>query len=128
MQPRLRVNYAHGWVSSLADASGVIIELKNAESMSGEAAARLGFRPSGEAGVSEAYAEAGVRHEFLGTMEAEVSGLIYTVALRGKAAFVSGWLSACLFEDRLLLSMEAGFAKGEEADEITATGAVRLIY
>jgi outer membrane autotransporter protein len=128
MQPRLRVNYAHGWVSSLADASGVIIDLKNAESLSGEAAARLGFRPSGVARVSDIYAEAGVRHEFLGTMEAEVSGLIYTDALPGTAAFVSGGLSASLLDDRLSLSLAAGYARGEEADEITATGAVRLVY
>ncbi len=128
MQPRLRVNYVHGWVSSLADGSSVIIDLKNAESLSGEAAARLGFRPNGEAGASDVYAEAGVRHEFLGTMEAEVSGLIYTDALPGTAAFVSAGLSASLLKDRLSLSLEAGYARGEEADEITATSALRLKY
>ena len=78
--------------------------------------------------MSDVHAEAGVRHEFLGTMEAEVSGLIYTDALPGTAAFVAGGLSARLLDDRLLLSLEAGYAKGEDADEITATGAVRLIY
>jgi hypothetical protein len=95
----------------------------------GETAARLGFRPGGdEAGVSDIYAEAGVRHEFLGTMKAEVSDLIYTDALPGTAAFVSGGLSARLLEDKLVLSLEAGYAKGEEVEEITATGALRLVY
>jgi outer membrane autotransporter protein len=112
----------------LADGSGVIIDLKNAESLSGEAAARLGFRPNGGAGASDVYAEAGVRQEFLGTMEAEVSSLIYSDALPGTAAFVAGGLSASLLKDRLSLSLEAGYAKGEEAGEITATGAFRLIY
>lgn len=69
-----------------------------------------------------------IRHEFLGNTEAEVSGLLYSDALPGTAAFVSGGLAASLFGDKLSLSLEAGYAKGEEAEEITATGAVRLIY
>jgi outer membrane autotransporter protein len=128
LQPRLRVSYAHGWASDFADSSGEVIDLKNADSLLGDAAARLGFRPGDEARVSDVYAEAGVRHEFLGDMQAEVSSLIYTDALPGTAAFVSGGLSASLLEDKLLLSLEAGYAKGEEADEITATGALRLVY
>jgi hypothetical protein len=69
-----------------------------------------------------------VRHEFLGETEAEVSGLIYADALPGTTGFVSGGVAVRLLEDKLSLMLEAGYAKGDEAEEMTATVAVTLIY
>jgi outer membrane autotransporter protein len=128
VQPRLRVSYAHGWASDFADSSGEEIDLKNAGRLLGDAAARLGFRPGDEARVSDIYAEAGVRHEFLGETEAAVSGLVYKDALPGTTAFVSGGLAVRLLQDKLSLLFEASYAKGDAAEELTATGALRLMY
>jgi hypothetical protein len=33
-----------------------------------------------------------------------------------------------MIEDKVLLSLEAGYAKGDEAEEFTASAALRLVY
>jgi outer membrane autotransporter protein len=124
VQPRLRLNYAHASPTSFEDASGERIALKSAESLTGEAAARLGL----DIGSGKIYVDGGLRREFLGETEAEVSRLTFTDGLPGNLAFIAGGLAFSLFEDRLLLALETGYAKGDEAEEITATGALRMMY
>ncbi len=120
----MRLNYAQAAATSLEDASGERIDLEAAESLAGEAAARLGL----VLGSGEIYVDGGMRHEFLGETEAEVSGLTFTDALPGTSGFVSGGLLLRMIEDKVLLSLEAGYAKGDEAEEFTASAALRLVY
>ena len=124
VQPRLRLNYAHAASSSLEDASGGQIDLGAANSLTGEVAARLGVA----LGASEAYLDGGVRHEFLGETEAQVSGLTFADALPGTSGFVSGGLLLRMLDDKVLLSLEAGYAKGDEGEELTANAALRVVY
>jgi hypothetical protein len=124
VQPRVRLNYAQAAATRLEDASGERIDLEAAESLAGEAAARLGL----VLGSGEIYVDGGMRHEFLGETEAEVSGLTFTDALPGTSGFVSGGLLLRMIEDKVLLSLEAGYAKGDEAEEFTASAALRVVY
>jgi outer membrane autotransporter protein len=123
-RPRMRLNYAHAWASSFEDASGVTIDLKNADMLTGEVAARLGA----SAGTNELYIEGGMRNEFLGETRAEVSDLVFSDALPGTIAFASAGATIGMMHDVLSLSLNAGYAKGQSAEELNATLALRLDY
>jgi hypothetical protein len=57
-----------------------------------------------------------------------VSGLSFNDALPGTSGFGSGGLLLRMFDDKVLLSLEAGYARGEQGEELTAHTALRLVY
>ena len=63
-----------------------------------------------------------------GETEAEVSDLFFTAGLPGTLGLLSAGASAGLFGDAIFLSLDLGYARGEDAEEITATGALRMIF
>jgi outer membrane autotransporter protein len=128
LQPRARLSYAHAWAGSFADGGGESIDLENTETLVGEAALRYGARVALKAVNADFYVEAGARHEFLGKAKAEVSGLSFTHELPGTSGLVAGGVSVPLLEDKLSLVVESSYAKGEDAEEFTATGALRVMY
>src|SRR5215211_7235686 len=98
--------------------SDPMVELSDGDSLASEVGARVGTPlPHGEL-----YLDAGVAHEFLGEMQADVSGLTFSNDLPGTVGLVSAGLTTRAAEDRLLLTLETGYAKGPEAEEFTATG------
>jgi outer membrane autotransporter protein len=125
-EPGARLAYVHAWTGSFEDGSAETVDLKNAESLVGELSARLGVRLPHI--LTDFHVDAGMRHEFFGETEAEVSGLSYTHELPGTVGFISTGLTMTLMEDKLSLVLESGYAKGEHAEEITATGALRINY
>jgi outer membrane autotransporter protein len=124
LQPRLRLNYARGASTSFEEASGTTVRLESAESLTGEAAARLGFPL--ESG--EIYLDGGLRHEFLGETEAIVSGLTFSDTLPGTSGFLAGGLAWRMLEDKVLLGLEGSYSKGSEGEELMASAALRLVY
>jgi hypothetical protein len=46
----------------------------------------------------------------------------------GTVGLLSAGMIMTLIEDKLTLVLESGYAKGDDAEEITATGALRVIY
>ena len=99
----------------LFDPQHALIALEAADSLSGEAAARLGVQLA----VGEVYVEGGLRHEFLHQSLAEVSGLTFSGESPGSVGFMAGGVSLMLF-DKVRLGLEATYAAGEEAQEVTA--------
>jgi outer membrane autotransporter protein len=128
LQPRARLSYAHAWAGSFADGSGMSIDLENSQTLVGEAALRYGARVALKGVDADFYVEAGARHEFLGETEAEVSGLSYTHELPGTSGLVAGGVTVPLLADKLSLVVESSYAKGEDTEEFTATGALRVMY
>ncbi|HKG75782.1 MAG TPA: autotransporter domain-containing protein, partial [Aestuariivirgaceae bacterium] len=118
VQPHAGVDYVHAKGDSFEDASGATVKLSDGNSLAGEVGARVGTPlPHGEL-----YLDAGVAHEFLGEMQADVSGLTFSNDLPGTVGLVSAGLTTRAAEDTLLLTLETGYAKGPEAEEFTATG------
>jgi outer membrane autotransporter protein len=118
VQPHAGVDYVHAKADSFEDASGATVELSDGDSLAGEVGARVGMPlPHGEL-----YVDAGIAHEFLGEMQADVSGLTFSNDLPGTVGVVSAGLTTRAAEDKLLLTLETGYAKGPEAEEFTATG------
>jgi outer membrane autotransporter protein len=118
VQPHAGVDYVHAKADSFEDASGATVELSDGDSLAGEVGARVGMPlPHGEL-----YVDAGIAHEFLGEMQADVSGLTFSNDLPGTVALVSAGLTMRAAEDRLLLTLETGYAMGPDAEEFTATG------
>jgi outer membrane autotransporter protein len=118
VQPSAGLDYVHAKADSFEDASGATIELSNGDSLAGELGARFGAALP----HAELYFDAGVSHEFLGETRAEVSGLTFSNDLPGTVGLVSAGLSTRAADDKLLLTLETGYAKGPEAEEFTATG------
>jgi len=87
-------------------------------------AARLGAR----LGAADLYAEFGLSHEFLGESRAEVSGLTFTNERPGTAGQISAGASLPLLQDKLVWSVDAGYALGPDSEEFTATTALRVAY
>jgi outer membrane autotransporter protein len=118
LQPHAGADYVYAQAGSFEDASGTTIDLNNSDSLSGELGARFGAAlPHGEF-----YLDAGVSHEFLGEMQADVSDITLSDELPGTVGLLSAGLTTRAAEDKLLLTLETGFAKGAEAEEFTATG------
>jgi outer membrane autotransporter protein len=118
VQPHAGVDYIYAKAGSFEDASGATIDLNSGDSLSGELGARVGTpMPHGEL-----YLDAGVSHAFLGESEAEVSGLTFSDDLPGTVGLLSAGLTTRAAEDKLLLTLETGYAKGAEAEEFTAMG------
>jgi outer membrane autotransporter protein len=124
LQPRLRFNSVRAGSTSFEDASSTSIALESADSLAGEAAARLGFLFD----TGEIYLDGGARHEFRGDTEASVSGLSFSDALPGTAGFIAGGLALRIVEGKVLLALEGGYAKGNEGQEVTASAALRVVY
>jgi outer membrane autotransporter protein len=78
--------------------------------------------------IGDLYMEAGVQHEALGDTEARVSGLSFVDELPGTIAFLSAGVAVNLIPNKLSLVLDAGYAKGDAAEEFTATGALRVMY
>ncbi len=128
VQPRARLSYAHAWLSSFDDSSGETVDLRNAESLLGELGARLGVSLPRAWGVTHVHLDVGLRHEFLGNTRAEVSDLVYTHELPGTVGVVAAGAAMTFLEDKLSLLLDAGYARGEEAEEITAAAGLRVMY
>jgi outer membrane autotransporter protein len=128
VQPRARLSYAHAWLSSFDDSSGETVDLRNAESLLGELGARLGMSLPRAWGVAHVHLDAGLRHEFLGNTRAEVSDLVYTRELPGTVGVVAAGAAMTFLEDKLSLLLDAGYARGEEAEEVTAAAGLRVMY
>jgi autotransporter family porin len=124
VQPRLRLNSVHAASTSFQDASSTSIALESADSVAGEAAARLGFLLDS----GEIYLDGGARHEFLGETEASASGLSFSDALPGTAGFIAGGLALQLAEGKVLVALEGGYAKGSEGEDVTASAALTVVY
>jgi outer membrane autotransporter protein len=93
--PHARLSYAHAWAGSFEDSSGVTIDLSNTDSLRGEIAAR--FENNILSGGLIAL-DAGLRHEFLGEQQAEVSGLTFSHELPGTSGFIAAALNLMLDE------------------------------
>jgi hypothetical protein len=63
----------------------------------------------------------GIRHEFLGEQEAEVSGLTFTHDLPGTMGFLATTLEVEIIEDSLTLIVRGEFAKGSDGEEFTGS-------
>jgi outer membrane autotransporter protein len=124
--PHLRVTYAHVFGGSFEDATGETVELEKGESLLGEIALRLDANPWGQGSLGLLSIEGGVRHEFLGESEAEVSGLTFTHALPGTVGFAASNLDLVLLEDTLALALRAEYAKGSEAEVVSGTLSLKL--
>jgi len=118
LEPRTRLSYAHAWAGSFEDSSGTAIDLDNADSLSGELAARLGW--------SSLYFDLSLRHEFLGDTSAKVSGLTFSDDLPGTTARLASGLDWSLADGRLNISLDAGYARSSDAEEISAIVALRF--
>jgi outer membrane autotransporter protein len=124
VQPRLRLAYAHAWAGDFEDASGAGIDLGDADSLAASIAARLGAR----LGAADVHADFGLSHEILGQTQADVSGLSFTGELPGTAGQIAAGASLPLLQDKLVWSVDAGYALGPDGEEFTATTALRVAY
>jgi hypothetical protein len=75
---------------------------------------------SGSINTDAQYSQ-GIRHEFLGEQEAEVSGLTFTHDLPGTMGFLATALEVEIIEDSLTLIVRGEFAKGSEGEEFTGS-------
>ena len=114
----------HAWAGSFREASGQTIELENAASLAGEIGTRLGAQVQS----ADLYLDLGVRHEFLGETEAEVSGLSFTQELPGTVAVAATGVAISALDDLLSIEVEASYAKGPEAEELSGTAAAVLKF
>ena len=99
------------------------IDLSNSDSLQAELAMRL-ETSAWSSGVASL--EAGIRHEFLGEQEAEVSGLTFTHDLPGTMGFLATALEVEIIEDSLTLIVRGEFAKGSEGEEFTGSLGLNL--
>jgi outer membrane autotransporter protein len=117
-QPRAAVTYVHAAAGSFQDESGMTVELADGESLTGEAGTRFGaMLPS-----ADLYLDAGLRHEFMGEMEAEVGGFTFTDQLPGTVALLAAGVTAKTAADKVHVTLSTGYARGKEAEEFTASG------
>jgi outer membrane autotransporter protein len=123
LQPRLRLAYAHAWAGSFEDASGATIDLDSAKSLRGEIGTRLGAPLMG---LADVYADASLGREFLDETQAQVSGLSFTHELPASSARLASGFAVNLLDEKLTLSVEASYSRGEDAEEFAATGGLRL--
>jgi outer membrane autotransporter protein len=123
LTPRARLSYAFAKAGSFEDASGNRIDLSNSDSLQAELAMRL-ETSAWSSGVASL--EAGIRHEFLGEQEAEVSGLTFTHDLPGTMGFLATALEVEIIEDSLTLIVRGEFAKGSDGEEFTGSLGLNL--
>jgi hypothetical protein len=122
------VSYSYAWGDDFDDASGATIDLENTASLLGEVAARLGVDLAFEPGLADLYVDVALRREFLGETSAQASGLTFTHELPGAAARLATGVAMHLLDEKLTLFLDAAYAKGDDAEEISATGGLRLSY
>jgi hypothetical protein len=96
------------------------IDLENADSLSGELAARWG--------LAAFHLDLALRHEVSGQTSAEVSGLTFSDELPGTVIRMASGLDWSLLDGMLNVSLDAGYAKGNDAEELSATAALRFSY
>src|SRR5262245_46113981 len=87
--------------------------------LTGELAAR--------AGIAALYVDLALRHKFLGETSAEVSSLSFSDELPGTVVRLASGLAWSFADDRFNLSLDAAYAKGEDAEEMSASAALRLV-
>jgi hypothetical protein len=126
LQPRLRLTYGHAWSGGFADGSGIVIDLKDADMLTGEAAARFGARLPPGSLISDLYLDAGLRHGFSNDTEAQVSNVTFADELPGTVGLVGGGLRASLLQDRLFLLLDTSYAKGADAQDFAASLSLTL--
>jgi outer membrane autotransporter protein len=126
LQPRVRLSFVHAWGESFEDASGATIDLDGADSLSGEIGARLGLTPRET--MADLYVDLAVHHEVLGEARAEVSGLAFSDDLPGTTFRLASGMAWGVLGGKAILSLDAAYAIGSEAQELSATGALRVIY
>jgi outer membrane autotransporter protein len=126
LSPHARLTYAYAWAEDFDDASGAAIDLKDARSLRGELALRLGKELWQGTSLGSASLELGTRHEFLGEQQAEVSGLTFTDALPGTTAFIAPNLNVELLESSLFLGLRGEYAKGGGSDELSGSLSLNL--
>jgi outer membrane autotransporter protein len=124
LQPHVGLDYARAWIGYFADASGTTIDLRNSEALSAEFVTRVGAALSS----ANLYFDAGIRREFLGKAQAEVSGLSYVHELPGTAGLLTAGIVLGGIDNRLSLTFEGGYTKSNEAEEFKATTAMRLMF
>ena len=100
--------------------------MKDASSLRGELAVRLGKELWQGTSLGSASLELGTRHEFLGEQQAEVSGLIFTDALPGTTGFIAPNLNVELLESSLFLGLRGEYAKGGGSDELSGSLSLNL--
>jgi hypothetical protein len=64
----------------------------------------------------------------MGETSAEVSGLTFSDELPGTTLRLASGLDWSCADGRFSLSLDAGYARGSDAEEMSATAAVRLKY
>lgn len=132
LQPQAQLSYAHSGSDSIKDDAGSKIELKDADSLRGRLAARLGQELSTNAGAAAEpvkgnfYLEASVNQEFLGETEARVSGLTLQQELPETTYQVGGGFDIALPKSGLSFTVDADYTFGEDADGVSATGGFRI--
>ena len=99
------------------------IDLSNSDSLQAELAMRL-ETSAWSSGVASL--DAGIRHEFLGEQEAEVSGLTFTHDLPGTMGFLATALEVEIIEDSLTLIVRGEFANGSDGEEFTGSLGLNL--
>jgi outer membrane autotransporter protein len=75
--------------------------------------------------ATDLYLDAGFRHMIRGETEAEVSGLTFTHELPGTVGLLGAGLRVSLL-DRLSLTLDASYARGREAEELSAALSLTL--
>jgi hypothetical protein len=123
-QPHGRLTYAHIKAGEFEDGSGISVDLKDAGLLGSEAATRIGAN-LGETFLTDLHVDAGVRH-LSGETEAETSGLSFTHDLPGTVGFVGAGMRMRVLQDKLFLSLDGSYAKGEEAEELAAALSVTI--
>ena len=89
-------------------------------SLSGELAARWG--------LAAFHLDLALRHEVFGQTSAEVSGLTFSDELPGTVIRMASGLDWSLLDGMLNISLDAGYAKGNDAEELSATAGLRFSY
>jgi outer membrane autotransporter protein len=115
--PHARLSYAHAWAGSFEDSSGVTIDLSNTDSLRGEIAAR--FESSILSGGLIAL-DAGLRHEFLGEQQVEVSGLTFSHELPGTSGFIAAALNLML-DDTVSFTLRGEAAGSSQSSELNGS-------
>jgi outer membrane autotransporter protein len=105
------------WAGSFEDSSGVTIDLSNTDSLRGEIAAR--FESNLWNGGLIAL-DAGLRHEFLGEQQAEVSGLTFTHELPGTSGFIAAALNLML-DETFSFTLRGEAAGNSESSELNGS-------
>ena len=128
IQPQAQLSYAHSGEDSFKDDSGSKIELQSADSLQGRLGARIGQELTSDSGAAKGnfYLEAAVNQEFLGEVQARVSGLTLEQELPGTTFELGGGIDIALPKDGVTFTVDADYTLGNEAEGISATGGFRI--